>query len=298
MTTLLQIQNLSKSFLSNRVLRSINFDVRKGEVHALIGENGAGKSTLVNIIAGIHKRDEGTMVFNGTDISFNHPLEAMKAGISLMHQELSLVPNATVAENIYLRREKRNRLGFNDWAEMNREAAAIFERIGIDIDPKALVGTLSVGMQQIVELAKAISLDAKLIIMDEPTSSLSEKETVEFFKVMRDLKARGISLIFISHKLSELFEISDRITVLLTGNISRRMTSAPSPQTTSFAKWSAVTLAIFIPSVHPTSETWSSRAAASHALVQSGQQALTSVAAKSSALPGWSELVEQKLCGR
>jgi ABC-type sugar transport system ATPase subunit len=217
MTTLLEIQNLSKSFLSNRVLRSINFDVRKGEVHALIGENGAGKSTLVNIIAGIHKRDEGTMVFNGTDISFNHPLEAMKAGISLMHQELSLVPNATVAENIYLRREKRNRLGFNDWAGMNREAAAIFERIGIDIDPKALVGTLSVGMQQIVELAKAISLDAKLIIMDEPTSSLSEKETVEFFKVMRDLKARGISLIFISHKLSELFEISDRITVLRDG---------------------------------------------------------------------------------
>ena len=122
MSTLLEIRGLSKSFVGNRVLRSVDFNVRKGEVHALIGENGAGKSTLVNIIAGIHQRDEGEIVFDGAPVSFGHPLEAMKAGISLMHQELSLVPNATVAENIYLRREKRNRLGFNDWAAMNREA--------------------------------------------------------------------------------------------------------------------------------------------------------------------------------
>lgn len=217
MNPLLEIRDLSKSFHTNKVLRSVNFDVRKGEVHALIGENGAGKSTLVNIIAGIHQRDEGSIRFDGKDVHFSHPLDAMKAGISLMHQELSLVPNATVAENIYLRREKTNRFGLNDWAAMNREAEKIFERIGIDIDPKALVGTLSVGMQQLVELAKAIALDAQLIIMDEPTSSLSEKETAEFFKVMRELKSRGMSLVFISHKLSELFEISDRITVLRDG---------------------------------------------------------------------------------
>jgi len=217
MSALLELRNVSKSFLGNKVLKSLNFDVREGEVHALIGENGAGKSTAVNLIAGIHQRDEGEILFNGTPVAFRHPLEAMRAGISLMHQELSLAPNATVAENIYLRREKRNRFGFNDWAAMNREAAKVFQRIGIDIDPTALVGTLSVGMQQIVELAKAIALDAKLVIMDEPTSSLSEKEALEFFKVMRDLKAQGISIIFISHKLSELFEVSDRITVLRDG---------------------------------------------------------------------------------
>jgi ABC-type sugar transport system ATPase subunit len=218
MNALLEVRNLSKSFHSNRVLRSVDFDVREGEVHALIGENGAGKSTLVNIIAGIHRRTEGKIAFDGREVRFAHPLDAMKAGISLMHQELSLVPNASVSENIYLRREKTNRLGLNDWQAMHREAAKVFERIGIDIDPSALVGTLSVGMQQLVELAKAIALEAKLVIMDEPTSSLSEKETAEFFKVMRELKSQGISIIFISHKLSELFEVSDRITVLRDGH--------------------------------------------------------------------------------
>lgn len=231
MTPLLQVTNLSKSFLSNKVLRSINFDVLPGEIHAVIGENGAGKSTLMNIIAGILQYDEGSIRFDGHDVSFSHPLDAMKAGISLMHQELSLAPNATVAENIYLRREKRNRFGLNDWAAMNREATKVFDRIGIDIDPRAIVGTLSVGMQQLVELAKAIALDAKLVIMDEPTSSLSEKETAEFFKVMAELKAQGISLIFISHKLSELFEVSDRITVLRDGqHISTRAVSETSAE--------------------------------------------------------------------
>lgn len=217
MNALLEVRNLSKSFHTNKVLRSVDFDVRQGEVHALIGENGAGKSTLVNIIAGIHSRSEGSIVFDGHEVRFTHPLDAMKAGISLMHQELSLVPNASVSENIYLRREKTNRLGLNDWRAMHREAEKVFARIGIDIDPRALVGTLSVGMQQLVELAKAIALEAKLVIMDEPTSSLSEKETAEFFKVMRELKSQGISIIFISHKLSELFEVSDRITVLRDG---------------------------------------------------------------------------------
>lgn len=217
MSPLLEIKNISKSFFDNKVLRSVNFDCRTNEIHALIGENGAGKSTLVNIIAGILQRDEGTITFDGSEVSFKHPQEAMSAGISLMHQELSLIPNVTVTENIYLRREKKTRFGLNDWNAMYQEAAKVFERIGIDIDPKALVSTLSVGMQQLVELAKAIAIDAKLIIMDEPTSSLSVKETTDFFKVMRELKSQGISIIFISHKLSELFEVSDRITVLRDG---------------------------------------------------------------------------------
>lgn len=214
---MLTATNITKSFHSNKVLKKVTFDVRAGEVHALIGENGAGKSTLVNILSGNLTRDEGEIVFDGEVVNFNHPLEAMRAGISVVHQELSLVPNATVAENIFLRREKRNAIGLNDWPAMYSAAYDIFERMGVDIDPTVLAGSLSVGMQQLVEVAKAIALDAKLIFMDEPTSSLSEKEILELFAVVRDLRAQGLGVVFISHKLSELFEISDRITVLRDG---------------------------------------------------------------------------------
>jgi ABC-type sugar transport system ATPase subunit len=214
---MLEVKKVTKSFFGNPVLHGVDFDVRSGEIHALIGENGAGKSTLVNIIAGILQRDGGSITLEGEEVNFGHPLEAMQAGISMVHQELSLVPNLTVAENIYLRREKKNALGFNNWRAMRKSAATIFQRMGVDIDPSALVGSLSVGMQQLVEVAKAISLDAKLIIMDEPTSSLSEKETVELFQVMRDLRAQGLGIVFISHKLSELFAMSDRITVFRDG---------------------------------------------------------------------------------
>src|SRR5271163_1004225 len=216
---MLQATAVSKSFFSNKVLDSVDFDVCKGEVHGLVGENGAGKSTLINLIGGILQRDSGAIVFDGREVDFAHPLEAMGAGISVVHQELSLVPNATVAENIYLRREKRNGLGLNDWRGMNEAAMGVFRRVGIDIDPNALVGSLSVGMQQLVEVAKAISIDARLLIMDEPTSSLSEKETDELFKVIRDLRSQGLAIIFVSHKLSELFEIADRVTVLRDGRL-------------------------------------------------------------------------------
>ena len=213
----LEIRNVSKSFFDHRVLTNITMDVRKGEVHALVGENGAGKSTLVKIIGGIYERDSGDILVDGKPVDFTHPLQAMRAGISIVHQELSLVPNATVGENIYLRREITNRLGLNDWAAINAHAAEVFERIGIDIDPSDLVGKLSVGMQQLVEVAKAIALSARIIIMDEPTSSLSENEIPELFKVIRGLREQGIAIIFISHKLSELFEIADRVTVLRDG---------------------------------------------------------------------------------
>jgi ABC-type sugar transport system ATPase subunit len=216
---MLQTTAVSKSFFSNKVLDSIDFDVRSGEVHALVGENGAGKSTLINIIGGILQRDSGAIIFDGKEVNFAHPLEAMAAGISVVHQELSLVPNATVAENMFLRREKRNALGLNDWRAMTRAGAEVFDRIGIDIDPSALAGSLSVGMQQLVEVAKAISIDARLLIMDEPTSSLSERETDELFKVIGDLRSQGLAIIFVSHKLSELFEIADRVTVLRDGRL-------------------------------------------------------------------------------
>jgi ABC-type sugar transport system ATPase subunit len=213
----LDVRSVTKSFFGNTVLHAVDFDIRPGEIHALIGENGAGKSTLLNIIAGIHRRDSGLIVFDGREVDFTHPLDAIKAGISMVHQELSLVANLTVAENIYLRREKTNAFGFNNWSAMNRAATGIFQRMGLDILPDALVGSLSLGMQQLVEVAKAIALEARIIIMDEPTSSLSEKEIAELFRIIRDLKARGIGIVFISHKLSELFEIADRITVLRDG---------------------------------------------------------------------------------
>jgi ABC-type sugar transport system ATPase subunit len=216
---MLQATAVSKSFFSNKVLDAVNFDVRRGEVHALVGENGAGKSTLINIIGGILKRDSGAIVFDGKEVDFSHPLDAMGAGISVVHQELSLVPNATVAENMFLRREKRNAFGLNDWRAMNRAAAGVFNRIGIDIDPTAPAGSLSVGMQQLVEVAKAISIDAKLLILDEPTSSLSEKEIDELFTVINDLRNQGLAIIFVSHKLSELFKIADRVTVLRDGRL-------------------------------------------------------------------------------
>ena len=216
---MLQASAVTKSFFSNKVLDGVDFDVQSGEVHGLVGENGAGKSTLINIIGGILQRDSGAIVFDGREVNFTHPLEAMGAGVSVVHQELSLVPNMTVAENIFLRREKRNVLGLNDWRAMTKAAARVFERIGIDIDPNALAGSLSVGMQQLVEVAKAISIDVRLLIMDEPTSSLSEKEIDELFKVIGDLRSQGLAIIFVSHKLSELFKIADRVTVLRDGRL-------------------------------------------------------------------------------
>ena len=224
---MLQATGVSKSFFSNRVLDSVDIDVRRGEVHGLVGENGAGKSTLINVIGGILQRDSGLIVVDGREVNFAHPLEAMGAGVSVVHQELSLVPNATVTENIFLRREKRNAFGLNDWRAMTRAARSIFERMGVDVDPDALIGSLSVGMQQLVEVAKAISIDAKLLIMDEPTSSLSEREIDELFKVIRDLRTHGLAILFVSHKLSELFEIADRVTVLRDGRlVSTTETSA------------------------------------------------------------------------
>jgi ABC-type sugar transport system ATPase subunit len=216
---MLEARAVSKSFFANKVLDAVDFDVRSGEVHALVGENGAGKSTLINIMGGILRRDSGSIVFDGGEVDFAHPLEAMAAGISVVHQELSLVPNATVAENMFLRREKRNAFGLNDWRAMAQAATEVFERIGIDIDPNAPAGSLSVGMQQLVEVAKAISIDAKLLIMDEPTSSLSEREIDDLFKVIVDLRGQGLAIVFVSHKLSELSQIADRVTVLRDGRL-------------------------------------------------------------------------------
>lgn len=215
----LKVEGICKSFAGNRVLDEVTFSVAAGQVHALVGENGAGKSTLMNIIGGLHQPDQGTIYLNDQPVSFADPLQAMHSGISLVHQELSLAPNLNVAQNIFVGRQEVNRLGFIKWKELYAETRAIFERIGIEIDPTILTSRLSVSMQQIVEIAKALSFNARVIIMDEPTSALSENEVDYLYAIVRDLTAKGIAIVFISHKLEEVFTIADEISVLRDGRM-------------------------------------------------------------------------------
>ncbi len=230
METILELSGIDKSFASNKVLKSVTVGFRRGEVHAVVGENGAGKSTLMKIIGGIYSRDAGEIAFKGEPVRFDSPSEAMKDGISIVHQALSLADNLTVAQNIFCHREPVNSLGFIRWKERRQKAQELFDQIGVDIDPAAVAGTLNVARQQLVEIAKALSLDAQVIIMDEPTSSLSEQEVDYLYEIIRQLKERGVSVIFISHKLSEVFRVADRITVLrdgqLIGTVERDQTSS------------------------------------------------------------------------
>ena len=214
---LLEIRHVSKSFSGNTVLRDINLGIAEGEVHALVGENGAGKSTLMKIIGGIIPSDGGEILFDGKSVHFGSPMEAMNAGISIVHQELSLAQNLTVAQNIYFRREQTNRFGIIKKSATADATREVFDRIGIEIDPNVMVGRLSIGMQQLVEIAKAVSLNAKVIIMDEPTSSLSESETRHLFALIRELVKKRVTIVYISHKLSEVMELSDKVSVLRDG---------------------------------------------------------------------------------
>lgn len=216
---ILELSGIDKSFSANKVLKSVSVGFRKGEVHAVVGENGAGKSTLMKIIGGIYTRDEGEVVFNGESVRFDSPSEAMKNGISIVHQELSLADNLSVAQNIFSHREPVNALGFIQWKRLREKAQELFDQIGVDINPAVPAGSLNVARQQLVEIAKALSLDAQVIIMDEPTSSLSEQEVDYLYEIIRQLKERGVSVIFISHKLSEVFRVADRITVLRDGEL-------------------------------------------------------------------------------
>ena len=218
--TLLPLRNISKSFVSNRVLDSISLDIERGKCYAVVGENGAGKSTLMKIIGGIYKPDGGSITFDGKEVKFSNPGEAIQAGISIVHQELSLASNLSVAQNIFCHREITNKLGFIQWNRLYEEARKIFETMGVEIDPKILCGRLSVGMQQIVEIAKALSFDSKIIIMDEPTSALSEKEVDHLYRIVTNLTDRKVAVIFISHKLTEVFRIAQKILVLRDGNLT------------------------------------------------------------------------------
>ncbi len=213
---LLDMRSISKQFPGVQALQQVNFDVRKGEVHTLVGENGAGKSTLMKIIAGVYERDGGEVTWKGEPVTFTTPRQAQKAGIVTIYQELNQVPQLSVTENIFLGDEITRGLALN-WSEMHRHARDLLSKLHLDIDPRQPVGELGVGHQQMVEVAKALHQKADLIIMDEPTSSLSPREITNLFSIVRELRANGVSIIYISHHLEEAFEISDRITILRDG---------------------------------------------------------------------------------
>jgi ribose transport system ATP-binding protein len=213
---LLKLDGIVKRFPGVIALNGVHFELRPGEVHAVCGENGAGKSTLMKVISGQYQPDEGTILYRGEPVRFASSLEAQAAGIAIIHQELNLVPHLSIAENIFLAREPR-RGPFVDRARLNAAAKACLARIGLTLKPTTLVGTLSVAQQQMVEIAKALSLDARLLIMDEPTSSLTESETVHLFRIIRELRAAGVGIVYISHRLDEMAEIVDRVTVMRDG---------------------------------------------------------------------------------
>jgi inositol transport system ATP-binding protein len=215
---LLQVRNLSKSFVGVKALDQVQLDLKKGEVHAVMGENGAGKSTFMKILMGLLSPDSGEIWLEGDVLKNADVNETLKRGISMIHQEMLVVPELTVAQNIFLGREKTNWLPFwLDDTHTNAQAEAILQQMGVDIAPTTLLKHLSVAEMQMVEIAKAISNNAKVIIMDEPTSAISDKEVATLFKIIKDLKQKGVGILYISHKMDEIFQISDTITVLRDG---------------------------------------------------------------------------------
>ena len=214
--TILKMQGIEKHFSGVHALKSVNFDLRAGEVHALMGENGAGKSTLIKVLCGIHKKDGGTIEYLGKEVSFHNIGESQDAGISVIHQELNMMNHLTVAQNMFIGREFMKN-GLIDDKAMEAEAQRQFDKMGVKINPAAKLGDLTVGKQQMVEITKAISRDCKLLVLDEPTAALTLPEVEELFKIMNELRDKGIGMIYISHRMDEINRISDRVTVMRDG---------------------------------------------------------------------------------
>ena len=216
---ILSIRGMSKSFGRNRVLDHINLDVKKGSIMGLMGENGAGKSTMMKCLFGTYQKDEGTIVLDGKEINFSGPKDALENGVAMVHQELNQCLERSVIDNLFLGRYPRNSVGMVDEARMKKEASDLFRRLGITVNLTKPMKSMSVSQRQMCEIAKAISYNAKVIVLDEPTSSLTAPEVEKLFKMMRQLRAEGISLIYISHKMDEIFEICDQVSVLRDGSL-------------------------------------------------------------------------------
>ena len=216
---LVAMEGISKAFPGVRALDQCRFELRGGEVHALVGENGAGKSTLMKVLAGIYPKDAGHIFFRGREVEINNPRAAQALGISMIHQELNLMPHLTVAQNVLIGREpRRGGHFFLDENALNRAAAELFEQMHLKLDPRTKVADLSVAKQQMVEIAKALSYNSQVLIMDEPTAALTDTEIAELFRITRQLRASGVGIVHISHRLEELKQISDRVTVMRDGH--------------------------------------------------------------------------------
>lgn len=217
----LKMENIDKRFPGVHALKKCSLTLRKGEVNALAGENGAGKSTLMKILTGIYQRDEGEIIYDGKSVVFKNPRDAQEAGIAIVHQELNLMNHLTAAQNIFIGREAD---GFflNDKV-LNKKTEELFKELKLNIKPTELVGNLSVGKQQMIEIAKAISFNANILILDEPTAALTESETKELFRIMDELKSIGVSMVYISHRMDEIFKITDRITVMRDGEFIKEL---------------------------------------------------------------------------
>ena len=232
MTELVRMEGIDKRFPGVHALKSVGFDLRAGEVHALMGENGAGKSTLMKILSGVYHPDEGRILVDRTEVAVPTPRAAQDLGIGIIHQELALMRDLTVAQNIWIGREPRLSFGRLDEAKLNADAAAIFDAMHIRMDPRAIVGGLTIARQQMVEIAKALSYRSRVLIMDEPTAALNDAEIAELFAIIRKLKAEGVGVIYISHKMDEIKRISDRVTVMRDGAYVGTVEAADTPIST------------------------------------------------------------------
>lgn len=220
------MEDIHKRFPGVYALRGCRFDLKRGEVHALVGENGAGKSTLMKILAGVYKQDEGKIVYMGEEQEQLSPRVAQDKGIAIIHQELNLMPHLTAAENIYIGREPRRGGIFTDDAKMNRDAKALFERLDLRLSPQTRVADITVAGQQMIEIARALSFSSKVLIMDEPTAALTNREIDELFDIIRALKLQGVGIVYISHRMEELMQMTDRITVMRDGQYIQTVATA------------------------------------------------------------------------
>ena len=214
----IEMKGINKSFGTNQVLKDAGFLLKDGEVHALMGENGAGKSTLMKILTGVYTRDAGTVLVDGKEVVYKSPQEAEKAGIVFIYQELNVLFDLTVEENLFMGKEITKKFGICDRKAMRKKAQEVMDRMGVNIPINAVMSDLSVGQQQMVEICKALMVDAKVLIMDEPTAALTQSETEGLFKLIKSLREKGVSIVYISHRMEEIFELCDRITILRDGS--------------------------------------------------------------------------------